>query len=195
MQTQVLGLSVDSVPCLKAWADSLGGITFPLLSDFYPHGQTARLFSVFRPEGYSERAIYVLDKQGCIVYVDVHDIDSQPDNDVLFEVLAGLNGTPTLSASGPTEDALPAPRPDADVVLYCTQWCPGCARARTFLKQNKINYVEIDITRDREAAKRVKGWANGNETTPTFDIKGTIIVEFDRTKVEQALGLTGAAKG
>ena len=46
---------------------------------------------------------------------------------------------------------------DADVVLYCTQWCPGCARARTFFKQNKINYVEIDINRDREAAKRVRG--------------------------------------
>jgi len=70
MQTQVLGLSVDSVPCLKAWADSLGGISYPLLSDFYPHGQVARLYGVFRPEGTSERAIYVIDKQGCIVYVD-----------------------------------------------------------------------------------------------------------------------------
>ncbi len=189
MQTQVLGLSVDSVPCLKAWADSLGGITYPLLSDFYPHGQVARLFGVFRPEGYSERAIYVLDKQGCIVYVDVHDIDSAPDNDVLFEVLGRLNGFPVMTTSGPAQPAEPVPPPTADVVLYCTKWCPGCSRARAFLKQNNISYVEIDISRDREAAKRVRGWANGNETTPTFDIKGTIIVEFDRARVEQALGL------
>jgi glutaredoxin len=183
MQTQVLGLSVDSVPCLKAWADSLGGITYPLLSDFYPHGQVSRLFGVFRPEGYSERAIFIIDKQGCVVYVDVHDIDKQPDNEVLFDFLAQLNGLPA-----PVRPVEPAPeRPAADVVLYCTPWCPSCPRARTYLKERGISFLEVDISRDREAARRVRGWANGNETTPTFDIKGTVIVDFDRTKVEQAL--------
>ena len=34
LDTQVLGISIDHVPCLKAWADSLGGINYPLLSDF-----------------------------------------------------------------------------------------------------------------------------------------------------------------
>jgi alkyl hydroperoxide reductase subunit AhpC len=87
MQTQVLGLSVDSVPCLKAWAESLGGITYPLLSDFYPHGAVARKFGVLRKEGYTERAIFIMDKEGIIRYVDVHDIDTQPDNDILFQVL------------------------------------------------------------------------------------------------------------
>ena len=148
MQAQVLGLSVDSVPCLKAWADSLGGISYPLLSDFYPHGQTARLFGVFRPEGYSERAIYVIDKQGCIVYVDVHDIDQQPDNDALFEILAGLNGgAPVMTASGASQPATEtvAP-PTAGVTLYCTPWCPACSRARAFLKQNHIAFAEVDIS-------------------------------------------------
>jgi glutaredoxin len=184
METQVLGLSVDSVPCLKAWADSLGGITYPLLSDFYPHGQVARLFGVFRPEGKSERAIFVIDKQGCVVYVDVHDIDKQPDNEVLFDFLAQLNGLPVPARPAPPPLAQV---PAADVVLYCTPWCPSCPRARTYLKERGIAYVEVDISRDREAARRVRGWANGNETTPTFDVKGTIIVDFDRAKVEQAL--------
>jgi len=49
--------------------------------------------------------------------------------------------------------------------------------------------VEIDVTRDRAAAERVRGWANGNETTPTFDIKGTIIVDFDRDRLAQVLGV------
>ncbi len=90
MQTQVLGLSVDSVPCLKAWADSLGGISYPLLSDFYPHGKVAEMFGVLRSEGYTERAIVVMDKEGVIRYVDVHDIGEQPDNDELLQVLDEL---------------------------------------------------------------------------------------------------------
>jgi len=33
------------------------------------------------------------------------------------------------------------------------------------------------------------GWANGNETTPTFDINGTIIVDFDQARLRAALGM------
>ena len=84
----------------------------------------------------------------------------------------------------------PAPRPEADVIMYCTSWCPGCKRARVWLKEKGIPFVEIDITKDRAAAGRVRGYANGNETTPCFDIKGTIILNFDLPKVEKALGLS-----
>src|SRR5512136_1978516 len=97
METQVLGLSVDSEPSLKAWADSMGGITYPLLSDFYPHGRVAEMYGVLRPEGYTERAIYVIDRQGIIRYVDVHDIDEQPDNDELLRLLAEID--PSVSTA------------------------------------------------------------------------------------------------
>jgi peroxiredoxin len=90
MQTQVLGLSVDSEPCLKAWSERLGKITYPLLSDFYPHGQVASTYGILRAEGYSERSIIVIDKEGIIRYVDVHDIKEKPDNNVLFSALAEL---------------------------------------------------------------------------------------------------------
>jgi glutaredoxin len=73
--------------------------------------------------------------------------------------------------------------------MYCTSWCPGCRRARAYFQENGIPFVEIDITRDREAAARVRGWANGNETTPTFDIRGQIIVDYDLAKIEAALGI------
>jgi len=187
MHTQVLGISVDSVPCLKAWADSLGGITYPLLSDFFPHGKVASDYGVLREEGKSERAIFVIDKQGIIRYVDVHDIDEQPSNDELFCVLAELE--PEAAAAQQIATPPPQPEPTADVVLYCTQWCPSCRRARAYLKEHNIEYVEVDITRDREAAKRVRGWANGNETTPTFNINGKIIVDFRLDQVNQALGI------
>jgi peroxiredoxin len=87
---QVLGISVDSVPCNKAWAKSLGNISYPLLSDFEPKGEVARQFGAYRKEGYAERALFVIDKEGRIVYKDIHEISHQPDNEVIFDVLRKL---------------------------------------------------------------------------------------------------------
>lgn len=184
MHAQVLGISVDSVPCLKAWADSLGGITYPLLSDFFPHGQVAQTYGILREEGYSERAIFVTDQQGTIRYVDAHDIDDQPDNEELFRVLAQLE--PEAAAALAADEAKAQPTPAAEVTLYCTPWCPGCRRARAYLEERGVEYVEIDISRDRAAAQRVREWANGHETTPTFDMMGTIVVDFDQAKLDEA---------
>jgi peroxiredoxin len=65
LDAQVLGVSIDHIPCLKAWAESMGGINYPLMSDFWPHGRVANLYGVFREkEGDSERAIFVIDKRG-----------------------------------------------------------------------------------------------------------------------------------
>ena len=87
LNAQVLGISVDHVPCLKAWAESLGGISFPLLSDFGPLGAVARKYGVKRKEGFSERAIFVLDKFGIIRYIDIHKITDRPKNKILFAEL------------------------------------------------------------------------------------------------------------
>lgn len=87
---QVLGVSIDSVHCNSAWAKSLGGLDYPLLSDFFPHGATAEKFGVLRKEGMAERAIFIVDKEGKVAYIDVHDISKQPDNEDLFEVLRQL---------------------------------------------------------------------------------------------------------
>jgi peroxiredoxin len=89
--THVLGISVDSVPCNTAWAKSLGGISYDLLSDFEPKGEVARKYGAFRPEGISERALFVVDKEGRIAYKDIHDIGSQPDNEEIFDVLRKLD--------------------------------------------------------------------------------------------------------
>jgi peroxiredoxin len=85
--THVLGISVDSVPCNKAWAKSLGGISYDLLSDFEPKGEVARKYGAYRSEGYTERALFVVNKEGRVVYKDIHKIDEQPDNEKIFEIL------------------------------------------------------------------------------------------------------------
>ena len=89
--TQVLGISVDSVPSHIAWAKSLGGISYPLLSDFEPKGEVAKSYGAYRAaDGISERALFIVDKEGKIAYVDIHAIGDQPDNEELFDALRKL---------------------------------------------------------------------------------------------------------
>jgi len=88
---QVLGISVDSVPCNTAWAKSLGGLSYDLLSDFEPKGEVARRFGAYRQsDGISERAIFIVDKEGKVAFKDIHDISDQPDNEELLAVLRKL---------------------------------------------------------------------------------------------------------
>jgi peroxiredoxin len=68
----------------------MGGISYPLLSDFYPHGAVAQKYGVLRKEGMAERAVFIIDKNGNVRYIDVHDIREQPDEDQIFEELGKL---------------------------------------------------------------------------------------------------------
>ncbi|PWB72676.1 peroxiredoxin [candidate division GN15 bacterium] len=89
--TQVLGISVDSVACHAAWAKSLGGISYPLMADYYPHGEIARRYGVLSDRGYAERVVFLIDKDGVIRYIDNVDLAKVPSTDRLFEELAKLN--------------------------------------------------------------------------------------------------------
>ena len=87
----VLGVSIDPQPAKTAWAQTLGQISFDLLSDFHPHGEVAQKYGVFRPkEGFSERAVFVIDKQGRIAWSKTYDIPQQPDNEDFFGALSNL---------------------------------------------------------------------------------------------------------
>lgn len=87
----VLGISIDAQPAKSAWAKSLGSISYDLLSDFHPHGEVAARYGVFRvKEGFSERAIFVVDKQGTIAWSKVYAIPEQPSNQEVFDALARL---------------------------------------------------------------------------------------------------------
>jgi alkyl hydroperoxide reductase subunit AhpC len=92
---QVLGMSVDSIPSHIAWQKrDIGMLRYPLASDFYPHGATAEKFGVLRSgppiPGINDRAVFVIDKQGKIVFAKVYDLGEQPDNEDCFDVLRKL---------------------------------------------------------------------------------------------------------
>ena len=87
----VLGVSIDAQPAKAAWAKTLGSISYDLLSDFHPHGEVAAQYGVFRPkEGFSERAIFVIDKQGKVAWSKVYAIPEQPENGEVLTVLERL---------------------------------------------------------------------------------------------------------
>lgn len=88
--TEVVSVSMDSTYSLNAWSKSID-VTFPLLSDFYPQGQIVDLYGVRNAGGFSNRAVFVIDKGGVIRYIEVLGNPGElPDNDLLFETLQKL---------------------------------------------------------------------------------------------------------
>ncbi|UCF66118.1 MAG: redoxin domain-containing protein [Acidobacteriota bacterium] len=65
--TQVLGISVDSIFCHANWAESLGGISFPLLADFHPKGAVTRSYGLYLEDaGITDRATVIVDASGFV---------------------------------------------------------------------------------------------------------------------------------
>jgi peroxiredoxin len=89
--TVPLGISVDAQPSKRAWAAAMGISRVPLLSDFHPQGAVAELYGVHRPEGFSERAVFVVDKQGIIRFAKVYPIRDLPKPEDVIPVLEEIN--------------------------------------------------------------------------------------------------------
>ncbi len=90
--TQVLGISVDGTATNAAWAESLGVSQIPLLSDFWPHGEIAQTYGVLREQGVTERATFIVDKDGVIRFKHIYGLNELPDNEELFNALRQING-------------------------------------------------------------------------------------------------------
>ena len=88
LDSVALGLSVDSAPSKKAWADDIGVAQTPLLADFWPHGEVAKLYGIFRERhGSSERAVLIVDEGGVIRFKKVYPTAQVPD---IQEILGAL---------------------------------------------------------------------------------------------------------
>ena len=87
---ELLGITTDNIPSMHAWRTAMGGLDFDTLSDFWPHGKVSNAYGVLRSDGTSERALVVIDKQGVIRYMDVHDINERPPLEDLVEAMSKL---------------------------------------------------------------------------------------------------------
>ena len=96
LDAQVVGISVDSVFSHVAWQKhDVGAVPFPLCSDFFPHGEVARQYGILREAepvaGVSERAVFVVNKQGKIIYAHIYRLDQVPEAEDCIKTLEGAN--------------------------------------------------------------------------------------------------------
>jgi alkyl hydroperoxide reductase subunit AhpC len=92
LNAQVLDISVDSIASHIAWQKKEIGIAqIPLCADFFPHGAVTESFGIMREgppvPGISERAAFIVDKNGRIAFAKVYPLDELPD---LNEILGAL---------------------------------------------------------------------------------------------------------
>lgn len=91
LNTVPVGISVDSVPCKAAWAGPIGVFKTPLLCDFWPHGDVAAAYGLFREaNGFSERANVILDEDLNVIFVKIYPVHELPDIEEIIAFLRGL---------------------------------------------------------------------------------------------------------
>ena len=92
LNTIAIGINVDPVPSKKAWSDFIGVQSTRLLSDFWPHGDIAKMYGIFREEeGISERANIIINEEGKIEFLRVYELGELPDITEILTFLRNLN--------------------------------------------------------------------------------------------------------
>lgn len=74
------------------------------------------------------------------------------------------------------------------VTVYSTPTCPYCVRVKQFLKDNNIEFEDIDVSQDQEKVREMVD-KTGQMGVPVLDIDGEIIVGFDKDAINKALNL------
>jgi len=94
LNTVAFGLSIDTVPSKKAWAEKELDIKHThLLADFWPHGEVAQKLGIFREkDGFSERTNIIVDENQRVIFVKIYDISKLPDIEELIEFLKNNKG-------------------------------------------------------------------------------------------------------
>jgi peroxiredoxin len=86
----LLAVSTDPIFALRAYADQ-EGFTFPLLSDFWPHGAVAKAYGIFSEEvGIALRGSFLVDREGVVRWTVVNDIPDARDVDEYKKAIASL---------------------------------------------------------------------------------------------------------
>ncbi|MEZ5083358.1 MAG: glutaredoxin domain-containing protein [Bacteroidales bacterium] len=74
------------------------------------------------------------------------------------------------------------------VTVYSTPTCSWCTTLKTHLKKHGIRYSEIDVSKDQHAAREMQQ-RSGQTGVPQTDIGGQMIVGFDKTRINNLLGI------
>ncbi len=75
-----------------------------------------------------------------------------------------------------------------EVIVYSTSSCPWCVKAKEFLKENKIPFKNVNVAEDPKALEEMVE-KSGQRGVPVLDVKGTIIIGFDKEAIKEALDM------
>lgn len=75
-----------------------------------------------------------------------------------------------------------------NVKVYSTPTCPWCIKVKQFLKENNVNFENVDIASNQQAAEEMVE-KSGQMGVPVLDIEGEIILGFDKDKIKTKLGI------
>ena len=174
--TQVLGISVDSVHCHANWARDLGGISFPLLADFQPKGAVAESFGAYLAgAGITDRATVLIDSGGTIR----HASSVGPAGERDIAELASLCEEVNKAGSGTTVAAATPAGLGSDAVLYVRKPC-GMSR-RVQVAADNLHATDLsvrNVSDDSDALAALKT-LSGGETAPCLALDGAPVLEAD----------------
>ena len=75
-----------------------------------------------------------------------------------------------------------------NVLVYSTPTCPYCVRVKQYLKDNNVDFEDINVSIDESKAQEMVQ-KSGQMGVPVLDIKGEIIIGFDQEAIKTKLGL------
>jgi hypothetical protein len=147
--TQVLGVSVDSIYCHANWAMSLGGISFPLLADFHPKGAMAASYGLYLEQmGIADRATVIIDADGIVRHASSVTPDGKRDIDGLATLCEEIND----AHENTLETLPPAPGIEDDTVLFIRSNCMFSTNAMAALSNLHIDSIPVHNVSENEGA-------------------------------------------
>jgi glutaredoxin 3 len=75
------------------------------------------------------------------------------------------------------------------VIIYSTPTCHFCHKLKDYLKEKNVAFEDFDVSKDREKAMEMIKKTNGGRGVPVIDIDGTVLIGFNKEKVNELLGL------
>lgn len=161
--TQVLGVSIDSVFSHANWGKDLGGVSFPLLSDFEPKGGMAQGYGLYLADkGITDRATVIVDSDGVVQYAESVTPAGRRDIAALAAECERIDG----ASSGAKADPPAAAELGADPVLYVKSDC-GFSRAALLARANLgLDRIPVRNISEDADAKAALLTAAGNEQVP-----------------------------
>ena len=168
--TQVLGISVDSGYCHANWGRDLGGISFPLLSDFEPKGAVAKRYGLYLDgPGITDRATVIVDSSGIVR----HASSVTPDGERDIAALAELCEQVDRELGAGLRDVPAAPGPAGDAMLYVKSGC-GFSRAALLARDNLHlqDTVPVKNVSDDSAARDELIAVAGKDQAPCLVVGG-----------------------